>query len=104
MEKYHDVISTTDLFYGIEKEDLRTMLNCLKPRVCSYNKNDYIVTGGEAYESLGIVLKGEATVIKENAAGNRIINTPEAREYFWRDNCTFKPIDLASNCTGTRQV
>ena len=75
MNQYHEVISTTDLFYGIEKDDLRTMLICLKPSVRSYNKNEYIVTGGEAYESLGIMLKGEATVIKENAAGNRIVMT-----------------------------
>ncbi|HWQ43751.1 MAG TPA: Crp/Fnr family transcriptional regulator [Desulfosporosinus sp.] len=68
-------MSRTDLFYGIEKEDIRTMLNCLKPRVCSYNKNEYIVTGGDVYESLGIMLKGEATVIKENAVGNRIVMT-----------------------------
>ena len=75
MEKYHDVILSTDLFYGLEKEDLRSILNCLKPSVCSYNKNDYIVSGGDAFESLGIVLKGEATVSKENAAGNRIVMT-----------------------------
>ncbi len=75
MRKYHEIISRTDLFYGIAQEDIQTMLNCLKPRVCSYNRNDYIVTSGEVYESLGVVLKGEATVIKENAAGNRIVMT-----------------------------
>ena len=75
MEKYHDAVTKITLFHGIEKEDLQAMLNCLKPKVCSYNKNDYIVTGGDAFESLGIVLKGEATVSKENAAGNRIVMT-----------------------------
>jgi len=75
LRKYHEIISRTDLFYGIAQEDIQTMLNCLKPRVCSYNRNDYIVTSGEVYESLGVVLKGEATVIKENAAGNRIVMT-----------------------------
>jgi len=75
LEKYREVISKTDLFYGIRKEDIQVMLNCFKPRVCSYNRNDYIVRGGDAYDSLGIVLKGEATVSKENAAGNRIVMT-----------------------------
>ena len=75
MENYRDIVSKTDLFYGIEKEDIQAMLNCLKPRVCSYDRNDYIVRGGDAFESLGIVLKGEATVSKENAAGNRIVMT-----------------------------
>jgi CRP-like cAMP-binding protein len=74
-EKYLEEVSKTSLFQGIERDDIPAMLNCLKPRVCSYNKNDYIVTGGEAYESVGIVLKGAATVSKENAEGNRIVMT-----------------------------
>lgn len=74
-DTYHEELSKTDLFCGIEREDLGAMLNCLKPKVCSYNKNDYIVTGGDAYESLGIVLRGKATVSKDNAAGNRVVMT-----------------------------
>lgn len=72
---YLEEVSKTDLFCGIESEDIRAMLNCFKPRVCGYNRNDYIVTGGDTYESLGIVLKGKATVSKENAAGNRVVMT-----------------------------
>ncbi|MBA1334958.1 MAG: Hcp transcriptional regulator HcpR (Crp/Fnr family) [Firmicutes bacterium] len=74
-ERYSEVISKTALFHGIEREDIAAMLNCLKPRVCSFNRNDFIVTEGDAFESIGIILKGEATVSKENAAGNRIVMT-----------------------------
>jgi len=74
-EKYLKEVSKTSLFQGIAREDIPGMLNCLKPRVCGYNKNDFIVTGGDAYESVGIVLKGAATVSKENATGNRIVMT-----------------------------
>ncbi|OLN28429.1 Crp/Fnr family transcriptional regulator [Desulfosporosinus metallidurans] len=74
-EKYLEEVSKTSLFQGIERVDILAMLNCLKPRVCSYNRNDYIVTGGDPYESVGIVLKGAATVSKENAEGNRIVMT-----------------------------
>lgn len=74
-DKYLEDVSKTTLFQGIERDEILAMLNCLKPRVCSYNKNDYIVTGGDAYESVGIVLKGAATVSKENAEGNRIVMT-----------------------------
>ena len=74
-EKYLEEVSKTSLFQGIEREDIPAMLNCLKPRVCGYNRNDYIVIGGDAYESVGIVLKGAATVSKENAEGNRIVMT-----------------------------
>lgn len=75
LEKYLEAVSKISLFQGIERDDIQAMLNCLKPRVYHYNKNDYIVTGGEAYDSVGIVLNGAATVIKENAKGDRIVMT-----------------------------
>ena len=75
LEKYLEAVSKTSLFQGIEREDIQVMLDCLKPRVCNYCKNDYIVTGGDPYESVGIVLMGAATVSKENAEGNRIVMT-----------------------------
>ena len=74
-DKYLEEVSKTSLFQGIKSEDILAMLHCLKPRVCGYNKNDYIVNGGDVYESVGIVLKGGATVSKENAKGNRIVMT-----------------------------
>lgn len=74
-EKYAEKVSKTVLFHEIDREEITAMLTCLKPRVCSYKRNDYIVTGGDAYESVGIVLKGAATVSKENAAGNRVVMT-----------------------------
>lgn len=74
-EKYLEKVLEVSLFQGIERNSLVGMLNCLKPKVCSYKKGDFIVTGGDTYESVGIVLKGTATVSKENAAGNRIVMT-----------------------------
>lgn len=74
-EKYLDVITEVSLFRGIERFGIESMLNCLKPRVGCYKRGDFIVKGGDSCESVGIVLKGTATVSKENAAGNRIVMT-----------------------------
>ncbi len=74
-EKYLDKVSDVSLFQGIERESILAMLDCLKPKKGSYKKGDYIVTSGDTYESVGIVLKGRATVSKENAAGHRIVMT-----------------------------
>jgi len=74
-ERYLEEISNTSLFHGMERADLRAMLNCMKPRLCSYNRNDVIVNGGDAYDSVGIVVNGAASVSKENAQGNRIVMT-----------------------------
>jgi len=75
LQKYLKEITEMSLFQGIERLDIETMLNCLKPRVGCYKRSDYIVTSGDTYDSVGIVLKGTATVTKENAAGNRIVMT-----------------------------
>lgn len=74
-EEYVDVISKTPLFKGIEKNDISTMLECIKPKVYNYCRNECIVISGAAFDKVGIVLEGEATVIKENSAGSRIIMT-----------------------------
>ncbi len=75
MKKYMEIVSEVSLFQGIDRDSIEAMLNCLKPRVYSYKKSDFIVTSGDHYESVGIILKGTATVSKENAAGNRIFMT-----------------------------
>ena len=74
-KRYLEEVSKTSLFQGIDIDDIRVMLNCMKPRMCGYKRNDYIVTGGDAYDSVGIVVHGAATVSKENAQGNRIVMT-----------------------------
>ena len=74
-EEYIDTISTMPLFKGIKRDNIPVMLECLKPKVHTYDKNDFIAITGEAFDRVGIVLGGEATVSKETAAGNRTIMT-----------------------------
>lgn len=74
-EEYIDGLSKCNLFNHIDKENLLSLLRCLQPKFFSYNKNDYIITAGEKFNSVGIILKGRAIVCKDNAAGNRIIIT-----------------------------
>ncbi len=75
-KKYFEIISKTVLFRGIQTEEIAAMLDCLKPRISSFCKNDFMVMEGHAFESIGIVLKGQAMVIKENTAGNRVVMKP----------------------------
>jgi CRP/FNR family transcriptional regulator, dissimilatory nitrate respiration regulator len=74
-EEYIEILSKTPLFKGIEKNEISTMLGCIKPKVSNYNKNDYIIISGAVFENIGIILSGEATVSKETAAGNRTLMT-----------------------------
>jgi len=73
--KYFNTLSKTDLFKEIAPDELHTMLECLQPKIRNYYKNDYIIIAGDTFEAVGVVLKGKATVSKENAAGDRSVMT-----------------------------
>lgn len=67
------VLPEAILFDGIDVNDLSVMMGCLKPRICEYKKDEYIALAGDKFESVGILLTGEAAIIKENAEGNRVV-------------------------------
>lgn len=73
IEAYIDVIKESLLFRGIKKEEISSLLKCLTPKIQSYGKNESIVNSGEAIDRFGIILEGEAIIVKENAQGNRVI-------------------------------
>lgn len=68
-----DALIRNRLFDGISDPDMKTMLDCLNPRIREYDRNDYIAFAGEKPEGIGIVVRGSAAVIKEDAEGNRVI-------------------------------
>jgi CRP-like cAMP-binding protein len=64
-------LMASPLFSHIPIPALDDMIGCLQPKVSTYKKNSYITMEGDQFTGLGILVIGEATVIKENAAGNR---------------------------------
>lgn len=66
-------IRKSPLFAGISDQELLYLMNCLRPKTYTYKRNDYIAVEGSSFDSIGILLYGEATVSKENASGNRVI-------------------------------
>lgn len=73
MEECIDVLQKCILFSDIDKEELIDMLQCMKPKVVSYEKGDFIAVSGEKFEGFGLVISGNIAIIKETAAGDRII-------------------------------
>jgi len=69
------LLTSSPLFKGISADTLEIMLDCLKPKIYHYKKNSYITVEGENYTGVGILLSGEASIIKESASGSRIIMT-----------------------------
>ena len=75
MKKYHAVLCECMLFDGINKEDLISMLACLGARVEEYKQGEIIFSEGEAAREIGIVLSGNAQIVRIDYFGNRSIVT-----------------------------
>lgn len=72
---YYKVISHCPLFKQMGEKDIIGLLKCLTVKLCEYKKNDYVAITGAPFEGIGIVLKGQVSVSKENAAGVRVMMT-----------------------------
>jgi len=63
------------LFNDIDKHELSEMLVCLNFRVRSCKRNDIVNMAGDHFEGVGVVVDGQAAVVKESASGEKIILT-----------------------------
>lgn len=72
-EKWIDQLIKLDLFKDIEKEELRSILGCLKPSIKTYKKKDIITIEKEKLNGIGIILEGEVIVGKETLDGDRVM-------------------------------
>ena len=72
-QKLISAVENCMLFEKMTAEDLSMLLVCLEPRIRKLEKNYIANVAGDPFEGIGVVLSGQAAVIKESAAGNRII-------------------------------
>jgi CRP-like cAMP-binding protein len=70
---YTDALSKCMLFKNMSAEEISILLDCLMPKVHNLDKNEIVCLAGEPFEGIGIILTGQAAVVKESAAGNRMI-------------------------------
>jgi CRP-like cAMP-binding protein len=68
-----EILKRSELFANIEEADLHTMLQCLGCRRRSVEKGDFIFLAGETPPALGILISGNAQIIKEDFEGNSMI-------------------------------
>ena len=73
MRRFIGILKKCILFKGIEEDDILSMLSCLDTRVVDARKGEYIFSEGEAAKYVGIVLTGEAQIVRNDFFGNRTI-------------------------------
>ena len=75
MKKYQELFRTIPLFRGIADQERETMLDCLHAREQRFAADSVILLAGQPADRVGIVLEGQAQVIREEFSGNRTILT-----------------------------
>lgn len=75
MEKYIRVLEHCPLFQGMEEEQIFQMMKYFDARVVHFRKNETVLREGDKTRCMGIVLAGQAKVVRVDFWGNRSIVT-----------------------------
>lgn len=73
MEKFYSVLLQCPVFYGIEPEDLKSMLACLGAKFITVAKGDPVFLEGEPAQLVGVVLSGSVQAVQDDYYGNRSV-------------------------------
>ena len=73
MKQYLNIIKNSQLFKGIEFEDILSVLGCLSSKTKHYQKDEILIITGEKLQNIGIVLDGQVQILQEDVSGNRTI-------------------------------
>lgn len=73
MEQFLWVIQNSQLFSGMEEQEVGEMLGCLDARKKAFDKDEFIFRAGDTTEALGILLDGRALIVQDDFWGNRNI-------------------------------
>lgn len=73
MDKYFSVLEKVSLFEGIQTPDLQALLQCVQGKIRDFPKDSLIIMAGSAIRDIGIILRGEVRILKEDVNGHRNI-------------------------------
>lgn len=107
MEEFLHLIKKSPLFYGINDEELYTLLKCCGSELVPYENGEYIFRMGESVNKVMILLWGRAWVLQENFWGRQeqIYQIKEGEMFGESYSCARTPILPVSVVTdGSCQV
>lgn len=73
LEKYYNQIKNSPVFYGMNDEELKGLLECFNARIRKYEKEEMIIRQGDMISNLYLILDGEVNIEKDSYWGRRII-------------------------------
>ena len=75
MEKYYNQIKNSPVFFGMNDEELKALLECFNARIKTYNEGEMIIRQGDIISNIYLVLEGNVNIEKDSYWGRRIIVT-----------------------------
>ena len=73
MKNYLSVLKRTQLFAGIDDNEISSMLSCLGARLSSYKKGEYVLRQGEYSSDIIVLAEGALHIQNDDYWGNRSI-------------------------------
>lgn len=73
LEKYYNQIKNSPVFYGMNDEELKGLLECFNARVRKYEKEEMIIRQGDMISNIYLILDGAVNIEKDSYWGRRII-------------------------------
>ena len=75
MEEYFDILSQCSLFFGISRQEMGLMLNCLGGKITCIAKGKSVFLEGNPARFVGVVLSGAVQIVRDDYYGNRSVLT-----------------------------
>lgn len=66
-------ILNSPLFKGMDQNEINSILKCLDAKEKNFYKGSYVWHAGDTPDYIGIVVKGQVNIIKEDILGNRTV-------------------------------
>lgn len=83
MKNYIEVLKRTQLFSGVNEDEISAMISCLQAKLLFFQKGDYVFREGERIENITVLVKGKLLVQSIDYWGNRnIVNVIRVGEMF----------------------
>lgn len=89
MKQYLSILKNSNMFNGINDNELLGLLKCLNSRIVKYKKGDYIIRCGDTVHSIGMVLSGGSLIQKEDYWGKCTIIQEVTPSYTFAESYAF---------------
>lgn len=73
MKNYYNQIKNSPIFFGMNEDELKGLLECFNARIRNYDDGEMIIRQGDMINNIYLILEGAVNIEKDSYWGRRII-------------------------------